>query len=78
MVEGTYMIVSCTKNNWYALFNNNVGVVAVQYECLVEKRGEKFPNAADRREHMIVVHKFPPKFKFDRIPKPDSHISSNK
>lgn len=50
----------------------------LQYECLVQKCKEKFSNSADRREHMIVVHKFPPKFKFDRTETTKSQPASRK
>ncbi|XP_033835633.1 zinc finger protein 511 [Periophthalmus magnuspinnatus] len=37
------------------------------YQCLVEGCGLKFRTIKDRKDHLIIIHKYPPDFRFDKI-----------
>ncbi|KAJ0067180.1 hypothetical protein NL108_012912, partial [Boleophthalmus pectinirostris] len=39
------------------------------YQCLVEGCGRTFRTIKERKDHLIIIHKYPPDFRFDKIRK---------
>ncbi|KAG7513162.1 zinc finger protein 511 [Solea senegalensis] len=47
------------------------------YQCLVEGCGQKFRTNKDRKDHLVMIHKYPPDFRFDK-PKKDRRTHETK
>ncbi|KAM4702617.1 zinc finger protein 511 [Rhinophrynus dorsalis] len=60
---------------WHDSFFQVMSEKANMYQCLVEGCAEKFKTGAERKDHLIKSHLYPPDFRFD---KPKKAKSKNK